>query len=225
MHTPHRFDIYAPIHKAIRHFMTDTLQRMGRVDVDDAQELGAALDQLDSLLQAARCHLQHENEFIHPAIEAACRGLSERIAGEHQDHLEAIAGLQAGSAALRAAPEARAAHRLYRQLAAFVAENLEHMDVEETRHNQALWETHADGELQAIEGRILASIGPDEMGLWLRWMIPALSPAERAQMIAGMPQEARAPVLELARARLDDTAWAKLSRALGQAPVPGLVAA
>lgn len=225
MSTSPRFDIYAPIHKALRLFMSDTLQTLGRLDLSDPQDLAAGLDQLEALLESASRHLSHENAFIHPAIEACNGGLSHRIAGEHQEHLESIAALRAQAAALRAAPAATAAHRLYRQLAAFVAENFEHMDVEETRHNQALWAAYGDAELQAIEGRILASIGPQEMGQWLRWMLPAFSPAERAQLIAGLPPEAQAPVQEMARSLLDDLAWAKLCKAMGQIPVPGLVAA
>jgi hemerythrin-like domain-containing protein len=223
--TVRRFDIYAPIHKALRLFMTDTLQELSRLDLDDVQDLGAGLDQLDALLDAARCHLQHENDFVHPAIEARRSGVSDRIAAEHREHLDAIATLSSHAAALRAEPEAAAAHRLYRQLAAFVAENFEHMDVEETRHNQALWAAYGDAELRELEGRILASIGPQEMGQWLRWMIPALSPVERAELITGMPDAARATMLATARSLLDDAAWAKLCRALAHAPVPGLVEA
>ena len=225
MNTSSRFNIYAPIHKALRLFMTDTLQCLSRLDLDDAQDLEAGLAQLDALLDAASCHLRHENDFIHPAIEERCSGISTRIAAEHQEHLDAIAMLRAHAAALSAEPEAAAVHRLYRQLATFIAENFEHMDAEETRHNQALWAAYGDAELQAIEGRILASIGPQEMTLWLRWMLPAFSPGERAQLIAGLPLAAQAPVLDSARSLLNDTAWTKLCRALGHAPVPGLVEA
>lgn len=225
MDTTPRFDIYAPIHKALRLFMTDTLRRVSRLDLDDAEDLEAGVAQIDALLEAASRHLQHENDFIHPAIEERHGGLSSRIAAEHREHLDTIATLRTQAAALLAKPAAGAVHRLYRQLAAFIAENFEHMDVEETRHNQALWAAYGDAELQAIEGRILASIGPQEMSQWLRWMLPAFNPTERAQLIAGLPAEARAPVLADARAVLDDTAWAKLCRALGHAPVPGLVEA
>ena len=223
--TARRFDLYAPIHKALRLFMTDTLLGLSRLDLDDPQDLVAGLDQLDALLEAARCHLQHENDFIHPAIEARRSGVSDRIAAEHREHLDAMATLSAQAASLRAEPEPAAAHRLYRQLAAFIAENFEHMDGEEPRHNQALWAAYGDAELREIEGRILASIGPQEMSQWLRWMIPALSPCERAQLITGMPDAVRAPVLATARSLLDDAAWAKLCRALGHAPAPGLVEA
>lgn len=210
MNTAPRFNIYAPVHKALRLFMSDTLQVLGRMDLDDTQELAGALDQLDALLDAASRHLRHENEFIHPAIEARSNGTSKRVAAEHEEHLDAIATLRSAAAALRANPDRAAAHGLYRQLASFIAENYEHMDVEETRHNQALWSTYDDTELQGIEACILASIGPQEMSLWLRWMLPAFNPVERAQLIAGLPPSARAPVLASARSLLDAAAWAKL---------------
>lgn len=220
MQTTPRFDLYAPIHKALRLFMTDTLLALSRLDLDDAQDLAAGLAQLDALLEATSRHLQHENDVIHPAIELHREGGSHRIAAEHREHLDAIATLRAQAATLRAEPEPATAHRLYRQLAAFIAENFEHMDVEETRHNQALWAAYGDAELQAIEARILAGIGAQEMSQWLRWMIPAFNPAERAQLIAGLPTEVRAPVLASARSLLDDAAWAKLCTSLGQAAMP-----
>lgn len=223
MNTSTRFNIYAPVHKALRLFMTDTLTALSRLDLGDTQDLAAGLNQLDALLDAACSHLKHENDFIHPAIEARSPGLSVRIATEHREHLDAIATLRAQAAALRADPEAAAAHRLYRQLATFIAENFEHMDVEETHHNQTLWAAYSDAELQAIDGRIVASIGPQEMSQWVRWMLPAFNPTERAQMIAGLPPQAQAPVLDSARALLNDLAWTKLCRAMGHTPVPGLI--
>jgi hypothetical protein len=225
MNTSPRFDLYAPIHKALRLFMSDTLMALGRLDLDDPQDLEAGLAQLDALLDAAAHHLQHEDDVVHPALEARNSGASTRIAAEHREHLDAIATLRCAAAALRERPEAATAHRLYRQLAAFVADNFEHMEVEETRHNQALWAAYTDAELQQIEGRILARIGPQEMAQWLRWLIRALNPAQRAQLVAGLPPDAQAPVLASARSLLDDNAWAKLCRALGRAPSSGLVEA
>lgn len=220
-----RLDLYAHIHKALRLFMTDTLQRLSQLDVDDALDLAAGLAQLDALLDAARHHVERENEFVHPAIEARRAGASAAIEAEHEEHLDSIAALRAESAALRALPSAAAAQRLYRRFAAFVAHNFEHMGVEESRHNQALWAAYTDAELLDIHHRILASLGPREMSETLRWMIPALNPAERALVIGGLPPAVQAPVLASMRPLLNDTAWAKLCRALAQASVPGLVVA
>lgn len=219
-----RLDLYAHIHKALRLFMSDTLQQLGRLDIDDPLDLAATLGQLDALLDAARHHLDKENTYVHPAIEARRAGASAAVEAEHDEHLDSLAALRAEGAALRAMPSTAAAQRLYRRFAAFVAHNFEHMGVEESRHNQALWAAYTDEELMALHGRILASIGPREMSETLRWMIPALTPAERAEVIGGLPPEVQAPVLASARALLNDTAWAKLCRALGQPSAPGLVA-
>lgn len=218
-----RHDLYAHIHKALRHFMTDTLQLLSRVDVEDPVDLATALGQLDALLDAAAHHVAKENNFIHPAIEARRAGASAAIEVEHEEHLDMIATLRAEGAALRALPSPAAAQRLYRRLASFVAHNFEHMATEESRHNQALWATYSDAELQDLHGRILASIAPREMSETLRWMIPALTPAERAAVIGGLPAAVQAPVLAAARPLLNDSAWSKLCRALGRASAPGLV--
>ncbi len=222
-----RVDLYGPIHKALRLLMTDTLQRMGWLDADDAAEVAATLRQVDGLLDACRSHVAKENKFVHSAIEARCPGHTERIAAEHDAHLDAIAALGAEVATLRAMPNAAAAQRLYTHLARFVGENLEHMHVEETQHNAALWAAYNDAELLEIHQRILAAIEPAEMAMVLRWMVPALSPTERALMLGDMqqqmPPEAMRAVLEIVRPHLNDTAWGKLARALNIAPVAGLV--
>jgi hypothetical protein len=175
-----RYDIYAGIHRGLRLFMTDTLGRLGWLDCGDAAETAATLQQMDSLLAFCRKHLEHENSFLHPMLEACHAGSSQRVADEHVQHLQAIAALQAETATLRAAPSAPQALRLYRHLALFIAENLQHMQVEESLHNATLWAACSDAEIMALEQRLVAALGPAEQALVLRWMAPALPPAERA---------------------------------------------
>ena len=45
-----RRDFYAPIHKALRLFMTRTLTAVGSADPTDAADVAAALAQVDSLV-------------------------------------------------------------------------------------------------------------------------------------------------------------------------------
>jgi hypothetical protein len=223
-----RLDLYSTIHKGLRLFMGDMLARLGRLDLGDPVELETTLAQLGELLALCHQHVVHENQFVHTAIEARRPGASSRIEGEHAQHLDTIAALGADAAALRALPDAVAAHRLYRQFALFVAENLHHMSVEETAHNQALWAAYSDAELLDLHQRLVAAIAPAEMAVVMRWMLPAINPTERAELLGGLqqqlPPEGLRGLLEGARAQLNDTAWAKLARALGMPPVPGLVA-
>lgn len=225
--TAPRVDLYGSIHKALRLFMGDTLARVGRLDTSDADELADTLAQTRSLLDLCRSHVAHENEFVHAAIEARRPGGSQQVAAEHVEHLDTIAGLEAELASLAALPREPAAQRLYRHLARFVAENFEHMNTEETSHNATLWSLYSDAELVHIHERLVATIEPAEMALVLRWMVPAMTPAERANLLGELqrqlPPEAMLGVLDTVRAHLSDTAWGKLARALNLPIVPGLV--
>lgn len=229
--TSPRLDLYAPIHKALRSFMTDTLARVGRLDVFDRADMAEALAQLDALLSQCANHLKHENEFMHPAIEARLPGGAARIADEHVQHLAAIEALREDARRLVDAGDAAQrpplALRLYRHLALFVAENFEHMHVEETQHNAALWDHYSDAELAELHGRLMASLPPQEMLAVARWMVPALSPSERAGMLNGaradMPQHAFQALVGSVRPHLDGRAWAKLAPAIGVAGDPRFV--
>lgn len=223
-----RVDLYAGIHKALRLFMSHTLCQVGSTDPGSADEMSATLALLERLLGLCEVHLQDENDFVHLALERARPGSAARIAGEHRHHAEAIADLRdlAGlvsdsSGAARAA----ACGRLYRTLALFVADNFQHMQVEETVHNTLLWAHYSDAELLAIEQALVASIPPAAMFESLHWFLPALNAPERAAMLAGMqqgmPPEPFRAVLDIAQRTLAPPAHAALLRALGLPVVPG----
>jgi hypothetical protein len=166
--------------------------------------------------------VHHENTFVHTAIEARQPGAAAKVAEEHVEHAESIAALREEAAALQAAPDYAAAAlalRLYRHLALFVAENLQHMHIEETVHNALLWQQHSDAELAELHGRLLASLSPEAKQLAARWMVPASTPAERAAMIGGMkaelPPEALLGVMVMLRPHLDPAGWTKLANAAG----------
>ena len=88
-----RFDMYACIHKALRALMADSLLALGRMDPEDALELAQVTQRLMQLLAFCRSHLQHENDFVHRAMEARAPGSSGQIAHEHDEHKEAIDAL------------------------------------------------------------------------------------------------------------------------------------
>lgn len=228
-----RFDIYAGIHKAMRAMMMDTLHAAGCMDAHDTAELHAVCERVLTLCDACTSHLAHEDDFIHPALEACRPGAAAQIAAEHEVHLAAMAALRGAVSALCAAcrgpAQEQAALALYRQLALFVAESFVHMHVEEIDHNQLLWSCYSDAQLQALEGRIVASIPPAENLMVMRWMIPAMAPAERAALLCGMQAAAPAPVLaavlDTVQPHLSPRDWAKLSCALAPARTPAWIEA
>lgn len=227
---PGRLDLYVGIHKALRHFMTDTLHRVGRMDPSDSADLARTLGQFEDLMALCLNHIHHENDFVHAAIEARQPRGASRTADDHVEHFEHIDALRSEARSLaQAAPGERPALalRLYRHLALFVADNFQHMNVEETANNATLWAHYSDAELMDLHHRILASLPPSETLEVMRWMIPASSPAERAQILGGMkagaPAAAVQAVLDAVRPHLDDSAWGQLARAIGVPQQPGLV--
>jgi hypothetical protein len=227
-----RFDMYACIHKALRALMADSLLELGRMDPEDALELAQMTQRVMQLLEFCRSHLQHENDFVHPAMEARAPGSSGQIAHEHEEHGEAIDALARQTTALlqsEPAQRAAAALALYRALSLFIAHNFEHMHVEETAHNAVLWARYTDAELMAIHDALVGSIPPAEMMFVVRWMVPFMNPAERAAMLGDMRAKAPAPAfaaaLDVVRPHLSEREWAKLSASLQLPTVPGLVQA
>lgn len=227
---PARHDLYALIHKALRAQMFDALQRLGRMDCRDPADLAGATETAAALLRQLRSHLGHENDFVHAAIEARQPQGAAVTAGDHVEHLASIGALEDELSALRAAPaeqRAAVAQRLYRHLALFVAENLQHMHIEETANNATLWALYSEEELLALHDRLVASIDPAEMAGIARWMACAGDAEELAGLFAGMKAKAPPAVFDsligLAREAMDEGRWAKLARAVGVPPVPGLV--
>jgi iron-sulfur cluster repair protein YtfE (RIC family) len=216
-----RHDMYKLVHKGLRAFMGQVLTAAGCMDSDDADEVARVLAQVRGLLDVCRSHLIKENTFVHAAMEARRPGSANRTAEDHVGHEQAFAQLESYACAVElssGAVRAAAAMRLYRQLALFVAENFEHMHVEETENNAVLWATHTDEELVAIEQAVVASIPPELSAVFLRWMLPYMTPAERAAMLIGMRRAAPAAVFETALATvkpfLSDRDWNKLTAAL-----------
>jgi hypothetical protein len=223
--TPQRFDLYGPIHKALRLAMNDAVRQLGRADPEDAGELHAALAQAEGLLALARSHLEHENRFVHPQLEARVVGSCAALGTEHAEHVEAIEALHDQIDDLRAAPAAERAqrmHLLYRRMAVFCAESQLHMEREESEHTTALWRACSDEELLGLDRRIQAQLPPAEMQAWLRWIagsapVPFLA-AMLTDMRGALPPQALDPVIGLVRSELDERRWRRLCARLCLAP-------
>lgn len=217
-----RFDIYRFIHKGMRAYLSDTLLTVGRMDLESNTDLQAGLDALEGLLDFCESHLQHENTFIHPAMEKVQPGSARDMSAHHGQHEAMIDELRDATESLRqSAPSDREglAAGLYRKLALFVADNLVHMHEEETRNNEILWRGYSDDAIIAIHDALVSTIPEAENAVAMRWMLSAFNHQERQRVLQGMQQEAPRPVfegtLELARCTLPTTEWKKLQVAMG----------
>jgi hypothetical protein len=81
--------------------MAHTLRSLGALDASEDPECKTVLDGVDRLLALLRIHLQHENDFVHTAIEARQPGGARQTADDHVEHQEAIRNLEDKARALR----------------------------------------------------------------------------------------------------------------------------
>jgi hypothetical protein len=198
-----RHDIYDVIHRGLRKAEMDLLARLGALDPADPRAVESVVADFRRLLVLGRYHLVDENEHIHTALEAKRPGASANLADDHAEHEVSFMEIELMLADIEAAPEMRRKallKALYHRYSDFVAHDFAHMLEEETVVQPMLHDLFTDAELQAIEGRIIASIPPKVMLDFIRIMIPAIDPAARlgmlSGMMAGMPAEAFHAVLE-----------------------------
>jgi hypothetical protein len=216
--TPERHEIYHVVHKGLRAAMSDALVRLGRVDLDDAAHRTEALAAVADLLNLCREHLEHENNFLHTAMEKVVPGSSRACADDHAHHVSAIAQLKTrldDAAVADPLVRERAFKVLYRLLASFVSENFAHMAIEESTNTELLWRHYSDADLLAIEHQIHAHIKPERMMTWLRWILPNVTRQQRAIMMrgmqAGMPPELFGGVLDMVKPHLSEFERAALA--------------
>jgi hypothetical protein len=218
------FDLYAPIHKAIRHCMQSTLVQLGRCDVSDATDLAEAIAQVREMIAMLEAHLDLENRFVHTAVIARRADALGRLADDHEHHERSFAVILRDTDLLeRTTAEPVAArtgrlHRLYLAVSRFVADNLLHMAVEETELNPVLWQLFTDDELRAIYQQVIASEGPETLGRTTRWLVPALAPEERAAVLIGarpgIPPVVFEQLLGVVEGLISPRDWTKLDTAL-----------
>lgn len=182
-------DLYYAIHKAIRLASARMLVRLGNTDPADEPALMQTLGALQAHLDLSLSHLKHENHAIHSAIEARVPGGSAHAGEDHDHHLQSFEELRRLSREVaKAGPMDRAGklRRLYQRFALFMADDLIHMNEEETEL-QPLIEAHFSAEeITGIHDAIVANIPPAEMTGSLRLMLGAANRTERVGMITGM---------------------------------------
>ena len=192
-----RFDLYAHVHKALRVLFLETLAAAGRTDFENPLELPALASTVRRTARLASGHAEHEDRAIHPLLHRHAPELAADLEAGHDRYEGLERKLEETLVALeRAEPAQRAA--LGRQLAetldAYVADNVTHMRLEETRANRVLWAHLDDGELIAIQGQILAGMTPAQIEEMVELMLAAGNARERAALLTALAAKSNTQV-------------------------------
>lgn len=223
--TTARPNLYMPIHKGLRLGHCQILHRLGAVNWLDDKATSGMLGDLRVHLVLCREHLDHEDASMHPCLVAVAPDVLAMLEHDHADHLASFERLNALIAKTAiAAPAERPAlgYQLYLMFTHFMADDLRHMEREETAAMAAMWQHMSDAELMEVHVRIVTAIPPMRMIDYMRLILPAVDPQERLMMLRGMQESAPEPaflqVLEqAARPTLPSHEWQSLIDELGVA--------
>jgi len=206
-----RHSLYKEIHKGLRSLLLALVETAGRTDFRDETSLGSLRAAVRSGFLLLESHAHHENTFIGPELDRRLPDLGRSVSAAHDSHGPEMTRLLAMLDSISTADEAAAprGHAFVVSLSKLAAELTLHMAEEEELVMPALWEVATDAEIAEIEQRLVASIPPEEMDSYLRWMIPAMNTPERVGMLSGMragaPKEVFEGVRSLARSVLSPT--------------------
>ena len=218
-----RWDIYGAVHKGLRMAQLELLMRIGSADLGDSETARSIISDMRMIMMLGASHLKHENDHIHRAIEHKQPAAVDRLEDQHDSHERDFSEIEFLLQEIEKADGAARkvlGRRLYLGFSAFIAHDLEHMHEEETIANPMLHAMFTDHELETIEMDIIARLPPEKVIAYMRLMIPASNPDERASLLGGVkasaPPEAFRAVIDLAaRPTLSDRDFADLSRRLG----------
>jgi hypothetical protein len=183
---PATHDIYGPIHKGLRFGSAQLLIRLGCADWRDEQATRALLSDLRLHLELSHEHLEHEDREYMPGFRTPNEKIAAQLEADHEDHHRTFGELKAGIAAVEAAsPRDRTepARALYLRFSLYFANDMLHMAREETDALPLFHAQFSNSELQAMEGRIIASIPPDRLVQYYHIMLPGMNPQERAAFL------------------------------------------
>lgn len=196
-----RLDLYRNIHKGIRMMLFDIVGKLGRVDFDDAAALDALRKEVRDIFELLESHAHTEDTFIMPLVQRVAAPLASTFAAAHEDQESQLPALLAELEAIDAADPAAPAkgHLVSVKISRIAGELMTHMADEELEINPAIWKATSDSEVHEVEQRLVASIPPEKMARYLRWMLPAMNGAERIVFLSNVRAGAPEPVFGFIR--------------------------
>jgi iron-sulfur cluster repair protein YtfE (RIC family) len=185
-HAPEQpIDLYREVHKGLRLALFDLVRTAGSLDVSDPSSIVEFQRLFDDIEMMLIIHHGHESSGQLGGLiadHAAAHG--QTIDDGHEESTRRLAELHELVDALPAGPGD--AVEIYDLVAAFTADYLQHMILEESLVMPALRAGVAPDDLMALVMEIRTSVPPPDMCVFLRYMLPAMNPDERTSTLLGM---------------------------------------
>lgn len=180
----------------------DAATTLQHTDYGDAKGMDAAMEKIEHVVDFFDEHADHEDAQVLPVIADAEPALWRSFEEEHIVDRQLGQNLKNAIASYRAAQEdevrTQAGYNIFYAFNAFIAFNLNHLNKEETELNQVLWRLLSDEEIMAINGKIAASVPPQQAAETYKWMMRGCNNKEVIGFIKTLQAHAPEAVLGIA---------------------------
>ncbi len=218
-----RYVIYGNIHKAVRHIMYTTALALGSADFRDQKSMRESLDQLRETIITLQEHAEHEETFVHPPLESRVPGITKSFEENHEDDERLFDRMRELGSQIEAAGDndqrVDLGNQLYGIFNTYIGDYLGHLDREEAELEQALWDHFTDQELADIDHKLMGSIPPERMAVWVPVICNSWNASELTTILAGMkqgaPPDAFAGMLKMMEQATPAATWETVRKALG----------
>jgi hypothetical protein len=191
-----RDDLFTNIHKAIRAGLFDLVTTAGATDWTDPGDVDRVAGKWRRMHALLDDHTHHEDDHILRILDPHDPAATEAAESQHHALDEWLDELASWVDAIVADPDPVRGLALYRELALFCADYLTHIHDEETTVMARVWELCTDAEIAATRAAFMADMNPATLDTSLRLMLPAIDPAGRAALVAGIAATAPRPVVD-----------------------------
>ena len=217
-----RMVIYRNIHKAVRHFLYSTALGLGSADFRDQKSMRESLEQLRGTIANLQEHAEREETYVHPVLESRVPGITKPFAETHEDDERLFDRMRELGSQIEAAGDndqkVALGTQLYGIFNTYIGDYLGHLDREEGELEQALWDHFTDQELADLDHRLVSSVPPERMAVWLPVICNSWNASELTAILAGMkqtaPPEAFAGMLKMVEQATPPATWETIHRAL-----------
>ena len=193
------WDLYREIHKGMRHALFGVTAQAGRTDASDPRAVADLVSEWRDVAFVLRGHHAHEDTFCDDLIAQHAPELRDTLEDQHALANDALIALDR-TARLLSEAAAPGVQAFYLELASFTGRYLEHLRYEEERVMPALGRALSNEALAGVTAQIRGSVAPDDMCIFIKYMVPGMNLAERMDMLGGMHRVAPPEIFELFRA-------------------------
>jgi hypothetical protein len=202
-----RLKSYDVPHKGLRHAISKLILLAGRTSFISEKAVEPLYHQAREAFRMLSMHAHDENEVT-------LKELEERLPSASHHDMEGHEVIEARQAELEQMLEeiyeavrqgrnmSEQGHRFYSLLSDFYSMYLQHMSEEESQTQALLWEHFTDEELIGQRTKIMSGMGPENVMMWFRHIIPAQNHEERVGLLTGFKANAPAPAYQAAMTML-----------------------